>query len=56
MAFLIAQLVRNLAAMWETWVWSLGWEDPLEKGKAPVFWPGEFHRLCSMGLQKVGHD
>ena len=31
---LIAQLVKNLPAMWETWVWSLGWEDPLEKGKA----------------------
>ena len=29
-----AQLVRNLPAMWETWVQSLGWEDPLEKGKA----------------------
>ena len=30
--------------MQETWVQSLGWEDPLEKGKAtPVFWPGEFH-------------
>ena len=31
---LVAQLVRNLPAMWETCVWSLGWEDPLEKGKA----------------------
>ena len=31
---LVAQLVKNLPAMWETWVWSLGWEDPLEKGKA----------------------
>ena len=31
---LAAQLVKNLPAMWETWVWSLGWEDPLEKGKA----------------------
>ena len=31
---LIAQLVKNLPAMQETWVWSLGWEDPLEKGKA----------------------
>ena len=30
----VAQLVKNLPAMWETWVWSLGWEDPLEKGKA----------------------
>ena len=31
---LVAQLVKNLPAMWETWVQSLGWEDPLEKGKA----------------------
>ena len=31
---LIAQLVKNLPAMRETWVPSLGWEDPLEKGKA----------------------
>ena len=31
---LVAQLVKNLPAMQETWVWSLGWEDPLEKGKA----------------------
>ena len=28
------QLIKNLPAMWETWVWSLGWEDPLEKRKA----------------------
>ena len=33
-AFLVAQLVKNPCAMWETWVRSLGWEDPLEKGKA----------------------
>ena len=33
-ASLVAQLVKNLPAMWETWVRSLGWEDPLEKGKA----------------------
>ena len=33
-AFLVAQLVKNLPAMWETWVQSVGWEDPLEKGKA----------------------
>ena len=31
---LVAQLVKNLPAMQETWVQSLGWEDPLEKGKA----------------------
>jgi len=33
-ASLEVQLVKNLPAMWETWVQSLGWEDPLEKGKA----------------------
>ena len=33
-AFLVCQLVKNLPAMWETWVQSLGWEDPVEKGTA----------------------
>ena len=33
-AYLVAQLVKNRPAMQETWVRSLGWEDPLEKGKA----------------------
>ena len=33
-ASLVAQLVKNPPAMWETWVRSLGWEDPLEKGMA----------------------
>ena len=33
-ASFVAQLVKNPPAMWETWVWSLGWEYPLEKGKA----------------------
>ena len=33
-ASLVAQLGKNLPVMWETWVWSLGWEDPLEKGNA----------------------
>ena len=33
-ASLVAHLVKNLPTMWETWVRSLGWEDPLEKGKA----------------------
>ena len=36
-ASLVAQLVKNLPAMQETWVWSLGGEDPLEKGKATHF-------------------
>ena len=33
-ASLVTQMVKNLPAMWETWVWSLGWEDSLEKGMA----------------------
>ena len=45
----VAQLVKNSPAVWETWVQSLGWEDPLEKGTAntPAFWPGEFHGLSA---------
>ena len=45
----IAQLVKNQPAMQETPVRFLGWEDPLEKGKAttPVFWPGQFRGLYS---------
>ena len=48
-ASFVAQLVKNPPAMWDTWVRSLGWEEPLEKGKAtlPVFWPGDFHGLYS---------
>ena len=44
---LVAQLVKNLPVMRETWVQSLGWEDPLEKGRLPlpVFWPRELHGL-----------
>ena len=34
MASLVAQLVKSLPALWETWVRSLGWEDPLEKETA----------------------
>ena len=34
---LVAQLVKNPPAVWESWVWSLGWKDPLEKGKATHF-------------------
>ena len=30
----VTQLVKNPPALWKTWVWSLGWEDPLEKGRA----------------------
>ena len=48
----MAQLVKNLPTMWENWVQSLGWEDPLEKGKATR--PGEFHGLYSpWGLKEL---
>ena len=36
----MAQLVKNLPARWETWVRSLGWEDPLEKGNYPLQYSG----------------
>ena len=55
---MVAQTVKNLPARWETWVQSLGWEDPLEKGKllTPVFWPGEFHGQRSLvGYSPLGH-
>ena len=58
-ASLVAQLVKNLPAMRETWVLSLGWEDTLKKGRAThsSVWPGEFHGLySSWGLQRVGYD
>ena len=44
-AALVVQMVKNLPAMQETQVWSLGWEDPLEEGMqpSPVFLPGESH-------------
>ena len=46
-ASIMAQLVKNLPAMGETWAQSLGWEDPLERLPTPVVWPGESHRLYS---------
>ena len=63
-ASLVTQLVKNLPAMQATWVQSLGWEDPLEKGKAThssiLAWripgTGEPGGLLSMGLHRVGHD
>ena len=33
-ASLVAQLVKNPPAMWDTWLWTLGWEESLKKGKA----------------------
>ena len=61
---LVAQLVKSSPAMQESWIWSLGWEDPLEEGMAThsntLAWrspqTGEPGGLQSMGLQKVGHD
>ena len=58
-ASLVAQLVKDPPAMWETWVWSLSWEDPLEKGKAThssiLDWRIPW-TVQSMGSQRVGHD
>ena len=63
-ASLVAQLVKNLPAIWKTWLRSLGWEDPLEEGMAThsiilawrIPWTEEPGRLQSTGLQRVGHD
>ena len=55
---LIAQLVKNLPAVQETWVRSLGWEDPLEKGMATCssILAGEFHGQRSLvGCCLWGH-
>ena len=55
LASLVAQLAKNLPAMQETQVQSLGWEEPLEKGMrlpTSVFVPGEFHGQRS----KVGYS
>ena len=63
-ASLVAQSIKNLPAMQETQVQSLGWEDPLEKGMAThssilawrIPWTEEPGELQSMGLQRVGRD
>ena len=49
-ASLVAQLVKNLPAIWETWVRYLRLEDPWRRERlpTPVFWPGEFHGLYSL--------
>ena len=56
---LVAQLVKNPPVMWESWVRSLGWEDPLEKGKATqssiLAWRIPW-TVQSMELQRVGHN
>ena len=61
---LVAQMVKNLPAMGETWVRSLDWEDPLEEGMATrssilawrIPWTEEPGRLQSLGSQRVGHN
>ena len=63
-ASLVAQMVKYLPAMWETRVWFLGREDPLEKEMAihsitlawKIPWTEEPDRLQSMGSQRVGHN
>ena len=60
----MAQVVKRLSTMQETWVQSLGWEDLLEKEMAThssilawkIPWTEEPGRLQSMGLQRVEHD
>ena len=61
---LVAQMVKRLSTMRETWVRALGWEDPLEKEMAiysstvawKIPWTEEPDTLQSVGLQRVGHD
>ena len=61
---LVAQMVKNPPAMQETWIQSLGPEDPLEKGMAThssvlawrIPWTEEPRQLQSMDLQRVGQD
>jgi len=60
----VAQIVKNLPAMWETWAQSLGWEDPLEKEMAThsiiptwrVPWTEDPVVLQSMVWQRVTHN
>ena len=58
-AVLVAQLVKNPPAVWETWVWSLSWEGSLEKRMAThssiLAWRIPW-TVYSMGSQRVGHD
>ena len=64
LALLVVQTVKNLPAMQETWVQSLGWKDPLEKGMAThssilawkIPWAEEPGGLQSMESQRVRHD
>ena len=64
LAFLVAQMVKHLPAIRETWVQSLGWEDPLEKEMAThsstlawkIPWAENPGSLQSTGSQRIGHD
>ena len=64
MGFLVTQMIKNLPAMWETQVLSLGWEDPREKVMAThpsvlawrIPWTEEAGRLQAMGSQRAGYD
>ena len=61
---MVAQLVKNMPEMWETWVQSLSWEGLPEQGMAThcrilawrIPWTEEPGGLQSMGSQRVGHD
>ena len=61
---LVFQMVKNLPTMWETWVQSLNWEDPLEKEVAThssilawrIPWAEKPGGVQSMGSQRFGHD
>ena len=55
-ASLVAQLVKSLPAMRETWVRPLGWEDPLKKGKAPHSSVENLVDCVVRESQRVGHD
>ena len=64
-AYPLAKMIKNLPALQEIWVWSLGQEDPLEKGMVShsiVFLPGEVQRteepgvLQPIGLQRIRRD
>ena len=63
LAFLVPQMVKNPPAMWETWLQSLGWEDPLEDSTAThsnilawrIPWTEERGRLQTTGSHRVRH-
>ena len=63
-ASLVAQMEKNLPVIQETWIWSLDWEDPLEKGMPMnlsilawrILWTEEPGGLQSVGSQRIGHD